>query len=372
MQYLALRFRIAWNGEIRHHEIQKLWYVQARVEDECGRHLLQPEPFQQFVDQRCLAGTHLAGQQHETLAALDAVRQARQGLFRVPRQIEIARIRIDVERVGPKPKKLFIHAFPLDLDLFPVRCSTVPAPPEASPPIAIGGDFLFLGDPRHRNQQGQVHGRRRIFFGADGSVSDFQPDRDANPQCQTRAQTATGKQQPIWKGWRVGQACRIQNVHLLTLLLAFHIGSQLRGTLLRQKIAIQVLRVVVVASQQLVLLFNRRTHRRSVLIDLDLALQPLLISRRLRNHIVVLMNLETELADLRRFGSIRLLGRVGGRGRCVINLGQFLLYFGNVSLRLDNVRMVVGVARLQFSVCGLVLDCELFQAAICCASRLSV
>ena len=116
-QDLALGTRVAGNAEVRHHVIEELGHVHARVEDERGRHLLRPQPFQQFVDERGLASAHFAGEQHKTLAALDAVGKASQGLLGVPRQKQITRVGIDVERVGAQPKKIFVHCG-LDLDRF--------------------------------------------------------------------------------------------------------------------------------------------------------------------------------------------------------------------------------------------------------------
>ena len=75
-QDLALCLRVAWNPEVRHHVIQKLRHVQARVEDECRGHLLQAQPLEQLIDERGLAGSHLACQQDEPFAALDSVGQA--------------------------------------------------------------------------------------------------------------------------------------------------------------------------------------------------------------------------------------------------------------------------------------------------------
>ena len=130
LQELALRLGIAGNAEIGHHEIEKLGHVHARVEDEGGGHLLQAEPFHQFIDQRGLARAHLAGKQHEALAALYAVGEAGQRLFGVPRQEQVTRVRIDVERVGAKSKKFFIHRLALDLDLLVVlgRSADRPGP----------------------------------------------------------------------------------------------------------------------------------------------------------------------------------------------------------------------------------------------------
>jgi hypothetical protein len=61
--------------------------------------LLQAQPLQQLVDQRRFAGANFASQQNESLAALDAIRQAGQRFFRMPRQEQITRIRIHVERI---------------------------------------------------------------------------------------------------------------------------------------------------------------------------------------------------------------------------------------------------------------------------------
>ena len=101
LQDLALRLRITLNTEVRHHVIEKLGHVHARVEDECCCYLLQPQPFQQLVDQRSLARAHFAGQQNEPFAALDAIGQACQSLLRMPRQEQVTRVRIHIERIRP-------------------------------------------------------------------------------------------------------------------------------------------------------------------------------------------------------------------------------------------------------------------------------
>ena len=98
-QNLALGPRIARDAEIGHHVVQKLGHIHPRIEDERGGHLLQTQPFQQFVDERGLTRAHLAGQQHEPLAALDAVGETGQRFLGVPCQKKVTRVRVDVERI---------------------------------------------------------------------------------------------------------------------------------------------------------------------------------------------------------------------------------------------------------------------------------
>src|SRR5260370_25592530 len=107
LQELALGQAIAGKAEIGHHVVEELRHVQPRVEDEGGGDLLQPEPFHQLVDRGSFAGSHLTGEQHEALAALYAVGKASERLFGVPREKQVTRVRIDVERVGSKSEKFF-------------------------------------------------------------------------------------------------------------------------------------------------------------------------------------------------------------------------------------------------------------------------
>jgi len=71
--------------------------------------LLQAQPFQQLVDECRLAGPHFAGEQHKSLAALDAVSQTRQRLLGMPREEQITRVGVDVKRIRPQAVELFVH-----------------------------------------------------------------------------------------------------------------------------------------------------------------------------------------------------------------------------------------------------------------------
>ena len=131
------------------------WHVHARVEDESGSHLLQAQPLHQFIDQRRFAGADLAGKQHEAFAALYAIGKAGQRLFGVPREKQVARVRIDVERVGPKSKKFFVHNLTLDLDVLVIFWwGGIIAAPETATGGAIAGIVLVLAQPRYGNQEG--------------------------------------------------------------------------------------------------------------------------------------------------------------------------------------------------------------------------
>ena len=90
-QHLAFLARFTGDAEVRHHEIEKLRDVQARVEHEGGKHALLVQPFEQLVDQRGFPGPHFAGKQDESLAGLDAIGQAGQRFLRVRRQVQVAR-----------------------------------------------------------------------------------------------------------------------------------------------------------------------------------------------------------------------------------------------------------------------------------------
>src|SRR6185437_6482814 len=99
---LAFGAGVAGNSKVGHHVVEELRNIHPRIEDEGSWHLLSAQPFEQFIDQRGLTRPHLTGQQYKAFAALNAVGQASKRLLRVPREEQLARIRIDVERVGPK------------------------------------------------------------------------------------------------------------------------------------------------------------------------------------------------------------------------------------------------------------------------------
>ena len=88
---------------------RELRHVHLRVKDERGRHLLHSQPLHQLVQQRGLARSHLSGEQHESLAALNTVGETRQRLLRVPRQKKVTRVRIDIERIRPQSKEFLVH-----------------------------------------------------------------------------------------------------------------------------------------------------------------------------------------------------------------------------------------------------------------------
>ncbi len=108
----------------------------------------------------------------------------------------------------------------------------------------------------------------------------------------------------------------------------------------------------------------------------------------LLDHALVLVNLQPELANFRRFGGVGLIAAVAGAGGCGaggVDLLQLLLDLGDISLGFDHVGVIVGIARLQLQQLRLQLGqflfeglrigswtAKLFQAAICCASMLSV
>ena len=138
-------------------------------------------------------------------------------------------------------------------------------------------------------------------------------------------------------------------MHLLALLLGFHAAAQVGGAFLGQQFFVEGLGVIVIARQQFVLLFDAWTHRGFALVDPNLALQPLLVQGGLLDDALILVNLQAELADFRRFGGARLLVAVGGGvgGSGGVDLFQPFFDFGDVSLGFDDVRVIVGIARLQ-------------------------
>src|SRR5439155_4416869 len=110
----------------------------------------------------------------------------------------------------------------------------------------------------------------------------------------------TGKQPAIGEAWGIGQVRRVEQSHLLTLLATLHVGLHSGLTLLGQQIVVEPLRRVVVAGQYLVLLLDRGAQRHSALVGANLLLQALLIARGLGDDLIVLVNLQTQLANLGR------------------------------------------------------------------------
>ena len=131
-------------------------------------------------------------------------------------------------------------------------------------------------------------------------------------------------------------------------MLLFYCGLHFSLFPVRKAVVIKLLRRVVVARQLLVLLLYGRTQRHPALEHLDLFLQPLLVARRLRNQLLILMDLHSQLADLRRFGQVLLLVRDTRRiRRGRVDLIQFLLHLGDIALGLDYIWIVFRVMRLQ-------------------------
>src|SRR5271163_1374733 len=82
------------------------------------------QPIQQPIQQRSLSGAHFTREQDKTLAILDSIRQASKRFLNLLRQIEIARVRVDVERALAKSKEFLVH----DL-LRPSRARQLPLRP---------------------------------------------------------------------------------------------------------------------------------------------------------------------------------------------------------------------------------------------------
>ena len=132
------------------------------------------------------------------------------------------------------------------------------------------------------------------------------------------------------------------------MLFAHHRSLRLGFLLLRQLIVIKLLCGIVVAGQLLVFLFDGRTKRHPALKNLDLLLKLLLVTRGLRNHLLVLVNLQAQLPNLGRFSEVFLV--VGGaRGVSCggVDFVELLLYLGDVTLGFEHIRVVVGVVCLQ-------------------------
>src|SRR5206468_3657021 len=189
-QNLALRARVTRYAEIRHHVIEKLRNVHPRIEDKCRGHLLCPQPFEQFIDERGLARSNFAGQQHEAFAALDTVGQARERLLRVPRQKQITRIRIDVERVRPKAEKFLVHAR-LNLNNFFLLFPR---------PLALPASVLCFSlnsNPWQLRKHGQFENCQNVLFGADRLVPKFKPESQGQSDHDSTGQATARKQQTI-------------------------------------------------------------------------------------------------------------------------------------------------------------------------------
>src|ERR1700730_1453840 len=100
---------LARNPKIRHHEVEQLTYIQLRIEDVGGRDPFQIEPIEQTVEQRRLTRADLAGHQDKTFAILYPVRQTCQRFLNLPREKQIAGIRVGIEGIFSQPKERFIH-----------------------------------------------------------------------------------------------------------------------------------------------------------------------------------------------------------------------------------------------------------------------
>ena len=76
--------------------------------------------------------------------------------------------------------------------------------------------------------------------GADRSVAELQPDGDQQAQSEADTQSASGEEGTRGKAGRIGQAGGRHYLHLLALLLVFHVGSQVCGTPLGQQILVKL------------------------------------------------------------------------------------------------------------------------------------
>src|ERR1700751_2648239 len=106
---MALFSRFTRYFKLCDNEIEQLTDTQLRIEDERGGHALPVQPVQHPVEQRGFARAHFARQQDEALAVLNSIRQPCQRFLNLPRQEEIARIRIDIEWAFTQPKEFLVH-----------------------------------------------------------------------------------------------------------------------------------------------------------------------------------------------------------------------------------------------------------------------
>src|SRR5439155_3983347 len=128
--------------------------------------------------------------------------QAPERFLRVPRQKQITRIRIDVERVRPKAEKFLVHAR-LNLDnLFLLFAR----------PLALPASVLFFSlnaNPWHLRKHRQFEDRENVLFGADRLVAKFKPEGQAQSDRESSGQATARKQQAIRKAWRRRQISRV-------------------------------------------------------------------------------------------------------------------------------------------------------------------
>src|SRR5712675_3515967 len=108
-EHMAFVPALARNPKIRHHEVEQLTYIQLGIEDVSGRNPFQIEPIEQTVEQRRLTRANLAGHQDKTLSILYPVGQTCQRFLNLPREKQITRIRVGIERIFSQPKERFIH-----------------------------------------------------------------------------------------------------------------------------------------------------------------------------------------------------------------------------------------------------------------------
>ena len=67
------------------------------------------EPIEEAVNESGFAGADFTGEGDKALAGLDAIHQTRKGFLDLVRQVKIARIRIDVERIFFEFEEPFVH-----------------------------------------------------------------------------------------------------------------------------------------------------------------------------------------------------------------------------------------------------------------------
>src|SRR6266403_2496797 len=106
---MAFVAALTWYPEIRHHEVEELVGIELRVENVGGGHAFKVQPIEQTVEQRRLARAYFTGEQDEPFAIFDAIGEARQRFLDFPRQEQITRIRVGVERVFSQAEERFIH-----------------------------------------------------------------------------------------------------------------------------------------------------------------------------------------------------------------------------------------------------------------------
>src|SRR5713226_9784923 len=107
---MAFQPRLTGNLEVSHHKIEKLADTdQLGIKHKGGGNILFPGPVEQSVQKGRLACAYFTGKENEALSALNPIGQGRQRFLGGLRQVQVARIRANIERRVLQPKEVFVH-----------------------------------------------------------------------------------------------------------------------------------------------------------------------------------------------------------------------------------------------------------------------